>query len=174
MDWDQLTADQRRAVAHQLDARSDPDLERERLSSWDHFLEIDKVERQLAEWEAVACPTARDLELRDAQVAQLSKELAFLRSLHRPVEESPERRLERICREVADAKSRGLRNFNKVVAAANGITTSRVKQMVKKCEEKRQAKQINKPKQVLEDPGARAFLIGNLPQPSSTSELLTS
>lgn len=156
LEWDQLTVDQRISVARQLDARRHPELERERMSSWDHFLAIDALQFQITEWESAACPTAQDLALRDARVAPLRRELEFMKTLHRPVEESSERRRMRLRREVEEAKRRGARNFNQLVAGANGISTSRLKQLINEPAPE-QPKELKRPWQGPADPGASVF-----------------
>jgi hypothetical protein len=76
MPWDNLSADQRRSVALQLDYQHDPAMESDRQDWWDFFQRMDAVKAQIAEWNAVATPTAGELALKEKRLAELQQELA--------------------------------------------------------------------------------------------------
>jgi len=76
MPWDNLSADQRRSVALQLDYQHDPATEQDQKFWWDFFQRVDSLKKQLVEWEAVATPTASELALKEARLAELKQELA--------------------------------------------------------------------------------------------------
>ena len=76
MPWDQLTADQRRTVALQMDYQHDPEKEAERQYWWDHWLRQGELKAVIAQWETIAVPTAQDLARRETRLKQLRQELA--------------------------------------------------------------------------------------------------
>lgn len=76
MPWDNLSADQRHSVALQLDYQHDPATEQDQKFWWNFFERVDALKKQHAEWEAVATPTAAELALKEARLAELSQELA--------------------------------------------------------------------------------------------------
>ncbi|MBP9058783.1 MAG: hypothetical protein KBF98_00545, partial [Rhodoferax sp.] len=78
MPWDTLSADQRRSVALQLDYQHDPATEQDQKFWWDFFERVDNLKKQRAEWEVVATPTAAELALKEARLAELKLELAHM------------------------------------------------------------------------------------------------
>lgn len=74
MPWDSLNEDQRRSVAAQMDYWNDPATEDERERNWQLLSELDEIERQIAEWEAVATPTALDKAMRDDRLKMLREQ----------------------------------------------------------------------------------------------------
>ncbi|GEM_PF-2016426 len=76
MPWDDLHPDQRRSVALQLDYQHDPDTDEERQYWSDFFWRKDALEKKIAEWRAIATPTASDLAQKEARLDELKKELA--------------------------------------------------------------------------------------------------
>ena len=76
MPWDQLSAEQRRTVALQLDYQHDPAAEQDRQFWWDHFQRQDNLKAQIAQWESAAAPTAGELALREARLKELRQKLA--------------------------------------------------------------------------------------------------
>ncbi len=76
MPWDKLSADQRRSVALQLDYQHDPATEQDQKFWWDFFERVDGLKKQLADWDMVATPTATELALKEARLAELKQELA--------------------------------------------------------------------------------------------------
>ena len=76
MPWGQLSADQRRSVALQLDYQHDPATEQERKFWWDFFQRIDALNKQVSDWEEVATPTATELALKESKLAELRREIA--------------------------------------------------------------------------------------------------
>lgn len=76
MPWDTLSADQRRSVALQLDYQHDPAMESDRQDWWDFFQRMGAVKAQIAEWNAVAAPTAGELALKERRLTELQQELA--------------------------------------------------------------------------------------------------
>lgn len=76
MPWDRLSADQRRSVALQLDYRHDPATEQDQKFWWGFFERVDDLKKQLAEWGAVAAPTATELALKETRLAELNQEIA--------------------------------------------------------------------------------------------------
>lgn len=81
--WEQLTPDQRRSAAAQFDQQHDPALEGERQRAWDRVIELSDLRRQIERWEQVAAPAARDLEIKDATLAELRHTLAKLEARFR-------------------------------------------------------------------------------------------
>lgn len=73
--WNELTVQQRRMAAEQWDYRHDPATEQERKFWWDLFLRRYAVQERIAEWQAVATPTAIDLKHKDDQLEKLQQEL---------------------------------------------------------------------------------------------------
>lgn len=76
MPWDNLSADQRRSVALQLDYQHDPATEHDQKFWWDFFERVDSLKKQLAEWEVVTTPTATELALKETRLAELKQELS--------------------------------------------------------------------------------------------------
>ena len=76
MPWDKLSSDQRRGVALQLDYQHDPATAQDQKFWWEFFERMDNLKKQLAEWEAVATPTAAELAHKEARLAELRQELA--------------------------------------------------------------------------------------------------
>lgn len=76
MPWDNLSADQRRSVALQFDYQHDPATEQDRKFWWDYFQRADELKKQVAEWDAVATPTASELAKKELRLAELKQELA--------------------------------------------------------------------------------------------------
>jgi hypothetical protein len=76
MPWDNLSADQRRSVALQLDYQHDPATEQDQKFWWDFFEKIERLKKQRAEWEIVATPTAAELALKESRLEELNQELA--------------------------------------------------------------------------------------------------
>ena len=83
MPWEQLTADQRRSVALQLDYQHDAATEQDRQFWWDFFQRVDKLKKQIVEWEAVATPTAAELSTKETRLAELQKDLARMETQRR-------------------------------------------------------------------------------------------
>lgn len=81
--WDNLSPDQRRNVAQQWDYRHDPATEQERQFWWDFFIRKNAIEKQIAEWKAVATPTAGDLAQQEARLSELWKKLARMEKQER-------------------------------------------------------------------------------------------
>lgn len=76
MPWDELSAEQRRSVAFDLDCQHDPATVQDRQFWWDFFDRMGTLKEQIAQWEAVATPTAGDLALRETRLRDLRQELA--------------------------------------------------------------------------------------------------
>lgn len=74
--WEDLTPEQRRTVALQLDYQQDPATEQDRQFWWDHFRRQDELKAQIAQWEAAAAPTASELALRETRLKEIRQELA--------------------------------------------------------------------------------------------------
>ena len=83
MPWEQLTADQRRSVALQLDYQHDPTTEQDRQFWWAFFQRADELKKQVAEWEAVATPTAAELATKETRLAELQQDLARMEAQQR-------------------------------------------------------------------------------------------
>lgn len=83
MPWEQLSGAQRRSVATQLDYQHDPATEQDRQFWWDFFQRIDELQKQVAEWEAVAAPTAAELAKKETRLAELQQELARMEAQQR-------------------------------------------------------------------------------------------
>lgn len=76
MPWDRLTAAGRRDVMRQLDYQHDPATEPERQDGWERSERMIAVETQIAQWEAIATPTALDLAQKETRLALLRQDLA--------------------------------------------------------------------------------------------------
>jgi hypothetical protein len=74
--WDSMTTDQRKSRAESCDFQHDPATEQDREDLWDFFLRKSFIEKQIAEWKAVATPTAGDLAQQEARLTELRQELA--------------------------------------------------------------------------------------------------
>lgn len=74
--WHDLSAVQRRHVVLQVDYQRDPATHKEQQFWWDFFQRMDTIKEQIAEWEAVATPTADDLTRKESRLAELQQELA--------------------------------------------------------------------------------------------------
>jgi len=75
MSWDKLSVDQRRSLALQMDYKHDPSTEQDQKFWWDFYERTDRIEKQIAEWEVVATPTAAELALKETRLAELKQEL---------------------------------------------------------------------------------------------------
>lgn len=74
--WDSLTGDQRRSLASQWDYQNDSATVKERQFWWDFFERMDVVKAHIAQWEAVATPTAIELAQKESRLMELRRELA--------------------------------------------------------------------------------------------------
>lgn len=81
--WDDLSPEQRRIGALQLDYQRDPATEKDRQFWWDFFLRKDALEKQITEWEKAAAPTATDLALKEAKLRELRDELSRMEQQER-------------------------------------------------------------------------------------------
>jgi len=75
MPWDRLTVLGRRDVVQQLDYYDDPAQEQARQFWWDLADRKISIEAQVAQWEAIATPTALDLAQKEIRLAELRQEL---------------------------------------------------------------------------------------------------
>jgi hypothetical protein len=78
MPWDRLTAAGRRSITLQLDYQDDPATERERHFNWDWAERKHSLHAQIAQWEAVAAPTAGDLAAKESRLEKLIQDLNVL------------------------------------------------------------------------------------------------
>jgi len=85
MPWDDLSADRRRSVALQLDYQRDPATEQDQQLWWDFFERIAALKKQIAEWGAVATPSATELVLEEKRLTDLKQELARMETQQRQV-----------------------------------------------------------------------------------------
>ena len=76
MPWDALSASQRRSVALQWDYQHDPATEQDQKYWWEFFQRVDGLKAQIEEWEATATPTAAELAIKEARLAELRQERA--------------------------------------------------------------------------------------------------
>jgi hypothetical protein len=67
--WDDLSAQQRRSGALQVGYQHDPTTERDQQRWWDFWQTVNDLKRQIAQWEAVAAPTATDLTRKEEKLA---------------------------------------------------------------------------------------------------------
>lgn len=74
--WDELSPDQRRHVALQLDDQNDPATEQDQQFWFDFIERRDGLNAQKAEWELVTTPTASDKALKESRVKEIKKEIA--------------------------------------------------------------------------------------------------
>jgi hypothetical protein len=81
--WEDLSPDQRRSVALQLDYQHDPATAQDQQFWWDHFQRQDDLKAQIAQWEDAAAPTAAELALRETRLIELRQELARMEGLAR-------------------------------------------------------------------------------------------
>ena len=73
--WDKLSPAGRQAATQQLDYQNDPATEQERRFSWELAARKGAIKTQIGEWEAVAAPTAGELERKEKRLAELRQEL---------------------------------------------------------------------------------------------------
>lgn len=83
MPWDEMTAEQRRSVALQVDYQHDPASEQDRQFWWDFFARLSALKAQIAQWEATSTPTAEQLALRETRLKDLQQELARMETHER-------------------------------------------------------------------------------------------
>jgi hypothetical protein len=81
--WEDLSPDQRRSVALQLDYQHDPATAQDQRFWWDHFQRQDDLKAQIAQWEDAAAPTAAEVALRETRLKELRQELARMEGLAR-------------------------------------------------------------------------------------------
>lgn len=74
--WDDLSAEQRQSVARQWDYHHDPATETDRQFWWNYCIKKDELEKQVAQWESIAAPTAGELALKERRLRELKDELA--------------------------------------------------------------------------------------------------
>lgn len=75
MPWDRLSAAGRRDVTQQWDYQNDPATEQVRQFWWEWAERKHSITTQIAQWEAVATPTAGDLTIKETRLAELQQEL---------------------------------------------------------------------------------------------------
>ncbi len=73
--WADLTADQRRSVALQLDYQHDPATEQDRQFWWNFVERQHALNKQLDDWNSVAAMSAGDLAQKEARLVELRLEL---------------------------------------------------------------------------------------------------
>lgn len=81
--WANLSAEQRRYRALELDYQSDPETEQDRQHWWDFFERMREVRSQIVQWHATAAPTANDMALRETRLTELQRELAKMEAQER-------------------------------------------------------------------------------------------
>lgn len=81
--WDDLSADQRRSAALQLDYQHDPATELDRKKWWDFLDRKYDLEKQILHWDSVACPTAAELALKEDRLRGMHEELARMKQRFR-------------------------------------------------------------------------------------------
>lgn len=81
--WHDLSSDQRRSLALQMDYPHDPAMEAERKHLWDFFVQLDRLCAELKKWELVSAPTASDLAIKEARLQELRREIARREKLSR-------------------------------------------------------------------------------------------
>ena len=79
--WEGLSGDQRRSLALQLDYQHDPATEKDQEFWFTFYANQSELQNQLAEWTAIAAPTAIDLEKKEKRVKDLQRELARMGQL---------------------------------------------------------------------------------------------
>ncbi len=81
--WDDLSAEQRHSGTLQMDYQRDPATEQDRQFWWDFFERIAAIKKQIAEWGAVATPSATELALKETRLTDLKQELARMETQKR-------------------------------------------------------------------------------------------
>jgi len=76
MPWDELSPTARREVARQIDDGNNPAKEPERQFGWDFSDKQIELEKQKAQWESIAAPTALDLAEKERHLTEINAELA--------------------------------------------------------------------------------------------------
>lgn len=76
--WDELSVDQRKSAARQLDYQHDPATAQDRQLWWDISQRRRQLEKQIETWERTAAPTASDLALKESRLTQLHRELGHI------------------------------------------------------------------------------------------------
>lgn len=81
--WDNLSADQRRSLAHQLDYQHDPATEQERQFWWGFFARRDELQAEISKWKSAATPTASDISVQESRLKELQQEFEQMESYKR-------------------------------------------------------------------------------------------
>lgn len=76
--WGELSAEQRRTVASQLDYHQDPAMDETRAYWWDFHGRMDGKAAEIAAWDAAKAPTVGELVQREARLPELRQELALM------------------------------------------------------------------------------------------------
>ena len=74
--WDNLSPEQRRSYANQLDYQHDPATENHQAYWFNFHAELQELEKQLQQWEQTSTPTALDLQQKEQRIAQIKEEIA--------------------------------------------------------------------------------------------------
>ena len=149
--WDRLTAAQRCDLAQQDDNQSDPGKAGERQQSMAIAEQRIDLETKIQELQNAQAPTVSDVVLRDQKVEALRAALAIIIGAQPDINknlphvdgglanltanptkenETPDQRKVRLKDRVNNEKSKGTHNFLGVVAAEEGISKPRLKQLV--------------------------------------------
>lgn len=91
MPWDRLNENQRRSAADQIDYWNDPATEDKREQRWQLLCKLDVLEREMAEWKAVATPTSLDKATRDDRLKALRGEFEAIKAEYWGTGDAPAR-----------------------------------------------------------------------------------
>ncbi len=83
MPWDKLTPTARRDVVRQIDDGNDPAKEPERQFWWDFSDKQIELEKQKAQWDSIAAPTAMDLAEKERQLKEINAELVRMENFQK-------------------------------------------------------------------------------------------
>ncbi|TCV81283.1 hypothetical protein [Sulfurirhabdus autotrophica] len=81
--WSDLSPDQRRSVAAQLDYQHDPATEKDREFWWEFFEHKAGIKKAINNWETISAPTASDLDKKETRLAELRRELTVMEQKER-------------------------------------------------------------------------------------------
>ncbi len=83
MPWDKLSPTARREVVRKIDYGNDPAKEPERQFWWDFSDKQIELEKQKAQWDSIAAPTAMDLAEKERQLKEINAELVRMENFQK-------------------------------------------------------------------------------------------
>lgn len=137
--WVGISPSQRRSVAQQWDYQNDPAMEADRRYLGDFYLRYEGVKAKISKWQKAVTPNANNMRTKEIQLAKLNAELAKMDEeirvkpgdyLATDKTETPKARAQRLAQRVQVEKVKNPKGFQIVVAREEGISVSRLKQII--------------------------------------------